>query len=196
VGTEQDQLVEKFTDTFGPHLDAGNRWLPFSWMAGQLLAKGTPLRIIETGCVRAADNWLGDGQSTRLWDWLVRETGGSGYSIDLSEDSTAVARSLCPNMQVVCSDSVLWLAQNKELLKTADLLYLDSYDFYEPYTDSMIHHVAEFATAANHLPKGCFIAVDDCHTPTWGKQGLVKGVLAMLGVSPVVEGYVTIWQKP
>lgn len=196
VDTPETDILEKFRAEFAPKLGTSQRWEAFKLIASTLLEKKRPLIIVETGCVRTPDNWMGDGQSTRVWDWLIKDAGGEGFSVDLDPLAVASAQALCPNMKVTCSDSLAWLLANKEIVSKADFVYLDSYDFHEPYIDSMLHHAAEFSIIASCLPKGCLIAIDDCHGPWWGKQGLVKGMLELMGTSPILESYVTVWQKP
>jgi hypothetical protein len=54
-----------------------------------------PIGIVETGCVRTKDNWLGDGQSTLLFDHYAKNHAGS---LVLSVDIDATATALCKSM--------------------------------------------------------------------------------------------------
>src|SRR5258706_12321023 len=43
--------------------------------------------IVETGCARIADNWLGDGQSTILFDRFVNHHDGAVLTVDIDGDA-------------------------------------------------------------------------------------------------------------
>jgi trans-aconitate methyltransferase len=186
--------LAEFDREFKSKLGEDRRWPAFKTIAYYLLAKQAPVHIAETGCAREVDNWCGDGQSTRVWDWILERAGGAGVSFDINPKAVAYAQSKVSKMEVRCVDSVIGLRQfqHTELL---DLLYLDSFDLTNGI-ESPTHHLAELTSVYPRLPSGCLIAVDDCVNQEHGKHRFVKAWLASLGVQPLQESYVTIWRKP
>jgi len=183
-----------FDVEFERHLGNTRRWGAFRTIIADLIARGRPVNIVETGCAREPNNWGGDGQSTLLWDWLLDKVGGTGLSMDISADNCKAAASQVKHFKVACVDSVVGLRTMVEP-ETVDFLYLDSYDLTETI-DSPTHHLAELAAVYARLPSGCLIAVDDCVSEQHGKHRFVRDFLARLGVHPLLRGYVTIWVKP
>jgi len=184
-----------FAERFAPHLGATRRWQAFVFIADALAELRRPIGIVETGCLRQIGNWAGDGQSTVVWDWLVKQHGGYGHSYDISPESVAAARSSVSTMQVHQQDSVEALAGFASA-STIDLLYLDSYDWTAQSDASAQHHRKELEAIYDRLRPGCLIAVDDCMGKSEGKHALVLPWLAERGVEPIVTGYVYVWRKP
>jgi hypothetical protein len=184
-----------FAARFAPHLGATRRWQAFVFIADALAELRRPIGIVETGCLRQIGNWAGDGQSTVVWDWLIKQHGGYGHSYDISPESVAAARSAVSTMQVQQQDSVEALAGFASA-STIDLLYLDSYDWTAGSDASALHHRKELEAIYDRLRPGCLIAVDDCMGKSEGKHALVLPWLAERGVEPIVTGYVTVWRKP
>lgn len=185
-----------FIEVFDPYLRASHRWDALRFIAAELLATEKPIHIGETGSIRVDGNWGGDGQSTKLWAWLARETRGSVFSVDSDPATSALTKQLCPSVDAICSDSLSFLAQNRNRLFNLNLLYLDSADYSFPYVHSELHHVGEHALAYPSLPSGCLIAVDDCHGPMTGKHALIKAFFKRAGIAPIHESYITVWRKP
>ena len=183
-----------FDAEFAKHLENTRRWGSFRTIVADLIARGRPVNIVETGCARQPNNWDGDGQSTLIWDWLLDKVGGTGLSMDISQENCAAAAAQVQHFKVACVDSVVGLRTMVQP-ETIDFLYLDSYDLTETI-DSPTHHLAELASVYARLPSGCMIAVDDCVTEQHGKHRFVRDWLARMGVQPVVRGYVTVWVKP
>jgi len=184
-----------FAIRFAPHLGATRRWQAFAFIADALAELRRPIGIVETGCLRQIGNWAGDGQSTVVWDWLVKQHGGYGHSYDISPESVAAARSSVSTMQVHQQDSVEALAGFASA-STIDLLYLDSYDWTADSDASAQHHRKELEAIYDRLRPGCLIAIDDCFSDLEGKHALAKDWLAGIGVQPVTKGYITVWRKP
>lgn len=196
AGLLHRQLMNSlFAIRFAPHLGATKRWQAFAYIADALAELRRPVGIVETGCLRQAGNWAGDGQSTVVWDWILGRLGGYGHSYDISPESVAAARSAVSRMEVHQQDSVEAL-QAFQNASTIDLLYLDSYDWTADSDASAQHHHAELEAIYDRLRPGCLIAVDDCFSLTEGKHTLVLPWLAERGVEPIVTGYVTVWRKP
>lgn len=187
---------EEFEKKFSPRLKDSPRWTALQQIVKELLEKENPT-IVETGTIRLADNWLGDGQSTQIWDWIVRVKNGTALSVDIDPDACKLAAKLCPDVQVYIDDSITFL--RGELPPKIDLLYLDAFNYDQGSgreLSSMMHHAAELASAWDKLPSGCLIAVDDCASPNIGKHALVSVILKAVRVLPEIESYLTVWRKP
>lgn len=127
-----------------------------------------PVLMIETGCVRVADNWGGDGQSTRLFDLYAKSKPGSRvYSVDIDPEATKVCRSLVSDVTtVVTGDSVSFLrglARNPpNPFSYADLVYLDSFDLDKNHVHpSAMHHLKELVAVSSLITPDTLVVVDD-----------------------------------
>lgn len=158
--------------------------------------------IIETGSLRVMNNWAGDGQSTRLFDMYAAHTGGSVITIDINPEAQQVVVANCSDLVTsIVDDSVT--ALHKIAMgangQTADLLYLDSFDFEEsnPFP-SAFHHVKELLSAMTLLDDGTIVSVDDNYfMPNGVKTGkglLVQQWFSDIGQRPIHDGYQTVWQ--
>ncbi len=133
------------------------------------ITAGRPVTIVETGCVRVADNWDGDGQSTLLFDrYLAASAKGSrGYSVDIDARATACCRTLVGDrFDIRTGDSVLVLRTIAEELeregRRIDLLYLDSYDVdWGNVVPSAVHHLKELVSIVDCLSAATLVVVDD-----------------------------------
>jgi Methyltransferase domain len=179
--------------------ELGHRLGTFSAVFDCLRALGRPITIVETGCLRAAGNYAGDGQSTLLFADLVDEIGGDVFSVDISPQSVAAAISVVGRrVDLYCMDSVKYLAR---FPRGIDLLYLDSYDFdgNEPMK-SAIHHLYELAAAAKNLHSGTIVLVDDTSRRTgvfFGKGMLIAEYMAKIDAKILCEGETQIaWLIP
>lgn len=153
---------------------------------------------IETGTMRQPDNWCGDGQSTRVWDFACQlDSGLACLSVDKDLAACVMAESHT-SVQVHCADSVLFLSRLRtDILARARVLYLDSFDWSPNLAlASALHHLKELTAAWRALPSGCLVMVDDCHADDAGKHVLVKDFMDHLEVKPVYTGYQTAWVKP
>lgn len=158
--------------------------------------------IVETGCLRAAGNWAGDGQSTFMFDLFVQKNGGEFYSIDLSNDSLEVARE-------IVSDKTSLIHGNgaEEILNLwregprIDLLYLDSFDAFRDVSEipAPVHYMLEFCAAWPSLDSGSIIAIDDYASPGTRGNGIGKGLavdkfLSLIGAEVLFDGYQKVWR--
>lgn len=184
----ENSFTIKFLSKFGEH---DRRWSAFSFIASELLNLQQEVVIVETGCVRQEENWGGDGQSTVVFEWIVKQRGGHLTSIDISPVNCDVAKRLAPSANVVCSDSITALRSIVDA-ESIDLLYLDSYDATGNF-DSPLHHIGELAAIYTRLKDGCMIAVDDCFEG--GKHKYVAAFFDDIGIKPIIDGYVTVWRK-
>lgn len=196
--------LEYFLAHFKPKLQSDqltdkqfNRWPAFEFIARELFGKRRQLKIVETGCQRTENDWLGMGHSTELWNWIVAVTGGTATSIDITIENIQFIRNKCPRVKFVHADSIGCLRGMSKLDSELDLLYLDSFDWSPSlHVSSCLHHMGELAAIWDKLPVGCLIAVDDCHTENLGKHVLVRKFFDMIGVPPLVECHVQVWRKP
>lgn len=181
---------------FYPALDV--RGPTFAHMIDHLEQHTHLNHLIETGTARIQGNWGGDGQSTLIWDWLADRLPISVTSIDICETGVNIAKSQVKNIKFIVGDSIEALASYPpENLSRVGLLYLDSYDWSpETNMESAFHHMAELATVWAHLPSGCMIAVDDCHSQFKGKHIMVYMFMNKMGIKPHFVGYQVGWIKP
>lgn len=199
AGEQQEvtaNLFKEFVDQFYPFLGQTARWKAFHFIAEDLLTRREkPVTIVETGTLRQPGNWAGDGQSTRLWDWIAEKTGGLAISTDIDLDYCRTAARLCPNVRVNQGDSVTFL--RGYLPAGIDLLYLDAFDYSEGQEiSSMMHHAAELAAVWDQLPSGALISIDDCIGHGSGKHALVAAMFRFLGIKPEIESYISVWRRP
>lgn len=177
-----------------------------SYTMSRLVAhvEGSPHRvIIETGTAYIKDCWSGHGQSTLVWDWLIRESRKrdrflAAVSIDLNPEGIKAAAEQTEFVSYRCGDSVKILAEiEPDLLSQCALLYLDSFDW-QPHcaVESSFHHLAELAAVWRLLPSGCMIAVDDRHSSTAGKHLFVAQFMVQLGIKPAFAESQIGWVKP
>jgi len=186
-------MMQTFVEAFGDKLMTTKRWDAFSLIAEILLTRRA-IKIVETGCVRQENNWGGDGQSTVVWSWLARQTGGKVSTCDVNKSNCNTAAFLAPDAVIYNMDSITFL-RGYYAAESIDLLYLDSYDLTDDYR-AALHHIGELAAIYERLPSGCLIAVDDCVTEDRGKHVYVAAFFASIGVLSLISSHVTVWQKP
>lgn len=129
-----------------------------------------PIVIVETGCVRSAGNWDGDGQSTLLFDKYIsaRDEDSICYTVDISPISVQECKYLVSDRVVVTQDdSVHYLHALSQQLqaenKTIDFVYLDSFDLDKVYWQpSAIHHLKELLAVKDSINEKTLVVVDDC----------------------------------
>jgi hypothetical protein len=158
--------------------------------------------IVETGTAWAEDNWEYQGQSTLIWDWLIRELPRKeAVSIDIRSEPHIYAKSKAPDTKVtfVIGDSVKALSSEVPsiILSQTVLLYLDSFDWSEEMQfQSSLHHLMELTSCWAKLPSGCLIVVDDRHASDKGKHVLVEIFMKQQGIEPVFKNCQVGWIKP
>ena len=162
---------EQYRRYFRPRLD--KRAQRFDALFRSLQALGLSLLIVETGALRLPGNWEGDGQSTFMFDALVRESSGVLISIDIANESVDRARKACSSAaQLITNDSVLALhAVTQVVSKQIDLLHLNSFDL-DPKDPlpSAIHHALELTAVRPLLGPGTVICVDDYGWLEWRQR--------------------------
>jgi len=146
--------------------------------------------IVETGCARTRDNFLGDGMSTVLFDEFVNFYDGAVFSVDKEKGHCDLANSLTSNKTTVNhSDSVpfLW---NLCVDNDIDLVYLDSYDIDFNNSQiqhlSMLHHLKEFCAILPKLKEGAIIAIDD-NRKDGGKGHYVRDFMNSINKKPIIN---------
>ena len=156
--------------------------------------------MIETGCMRVPRNWEGDGQSTFMFDALVRDSGGLFFSIDITLESLETARRACSSAtQLILNDSVAGLyALSRALPSPISLLYLDSYDLdVANPMPSAIHHALELAAARPLIASGTIVCVDDFGIGAEGGKGMiVDKFFSNIRAQVVYSGYQKVWRRP
>lgn len=158
---------------------------------GRLPARPT---IVETGCLRVAGNWAGDGQSTFLFDCFAASEGGRVWSVDISPESIFAARAVTsPNVQLVLNDSVAFLSAFHAPI---DLLYLDSLDADENSMASAQHHLMELTASMPNLRPGSVVLVDDTRLSggtVIGKGRLMADYMARRSAKLIAQGDQFAW---
>jgi hypothetical protein len=198
-------FATRFTAEFAPRLAA--RRDGFAILFADLASRAADTLIVETGTLRIADNWSGDGQSTYMFDQFVQAETRAGraagfFSIDVDLESLAVARRACSHAtNLVCNDSVYALHTLARQLAGGrlTLLYLDSFNL-DPGNPlpSARHHMMELTAAAPLLATGSLVAIDDYAVGgTLGGKGLlVDAYMQAIDATVLYSGYQKIWRMP
>lgn len=188
-------FIDFFDKEYGPKL--GIRAATFRAVLREALHHKA-MSIVETGCIRQADNWEGDGQSTIILSSYVAWNRGSFSSVDISQEAVDVAKVLSPNTPIYCQDSVSYLAGYKSVI---DLLYLDSFDLdVKNEHPAALHCLFEFCAARPNLKPGSIVCVDDSLVAeglvVTGKGRYVAEYMKHIGVNPFTWGYQVAWIMP
>ena len=174
----------------------GRRFATFRKVLAYLLdspstINGYEFNIIETGSVRQFDNWTWDGQSTRIWEWFVKQAGGHVITIDIDPAATELTEKITDRefVTAINGDSVLQLhklARGLSRLDRIDLIYLDSFD-YNPLEGqaAAIHHLKELTAIWPRVSTGTVIMVDDYHRAGRSKPELVQEFFDSIGIEPL-----------
>ena len=153
-----------------------DRHRSFDLLLRQLSERFSRAHIVETGCIRAEDDFEGAGFSTYVFGAYLQRRGGRLMSVDNDPNHCAFARQWTRcfgNAVEVClADSVAHLKGGSEPI---DLLYLDSLD--ADQTRCAEHGLAEIQAAYPRLRGRSLCACDD--TPYAAGQFRGKGALAV-----------------
>jgi hypothetical protein len=152
--------------------------------------------IVETGCLRNAASWDGDGQSTAIFDRFATLHGGSVVSVDINANHCATAReAVSSRTTVICQESVEFLFRWVPP-RCVDLLYLDSYDldWGNPHPSSL-HHMKELCAILPKLGAGTLIVVDD-NANGRGKGEYIQSFMDAVGIEPAFSEYQIGWVLP
>ena len=198
-------FADRFTADFAPRLAARRKG--FGVLFDALASGRGDILILETGTLRIADNWSGDGQSSYMFDQFTQAETRAGrsaafFSIDVDLESLAVARRACSHAtNLICNDSVFALHALARLLRgrQASLLYLDSFNL-DPANPlpSATHHIMELTAAAPILGPGSLVAIDDYAVggKVGGKGLLVDPYMQSIDATVLHSGYQKIWRMP
>jgi len=151
--------------------------------------------IVETGTIRDPGNWIGDGQSTVVWDHYAGLKSGHVTTIDLSSYGAELVSQMNLEHTTAITGDSLEVLQNLEISKI-DFLYLDSFDvdFSNPEPASE-HHLKELLLCWDLLQSGSIVAVDDNRNGD-GKGTAVAAHMAQHNIPEIVSGYVRVWRIP
>ena len=133
-----------------------------------LETKKDPIIILETGCLRKIDSFMGDGQSTLIFDKYVqhRNDGSKVFSVDINPANVDICKSVVSErVHVEVEDSVRFISKMDRYLDKKEkisLLYLDSFDVNWLYPfESSAHHLKELTAAIPYINKDTLLVVDD-----------------------------------
>jgi len=144
--------------------------------------------FVETGCIRADEDWGGAGSSTCIFGQYVSKSGGSLTSFDLSKQNVDYATRWCrqfgPSVNIIKSVGEEGLRQYPGMV---DVLYLDSLD-----TEDAGHqacNLAEFKAAEDKLHDKSIVVIDDSPNNSVGKGGLTTKYMVDKGWKFLYRGY-------
>src|SRR5690606_5721331 len=138
ITAHNNSFVFESSSWFKKYRDkSSTRYPTFKAAMGLFLQRGGKY-IVETGCVRLADDW-GAGMSTSLFCEFLETYGGYIWSVDINHKNVLLCNQLtepfAKHRLCVQDDSVNFLKNKLHTLagfeNRIDLLYLDSYDY--PY---------------------------------------------------------------
>lgn len=152
-----------------------DRHQSFRVMFDHLVALNRPPVIIETGCIRADNDWAGAGYSTFLFGLLASRLGGVLHSIDLSAKNIEYAKTACATLRGVVFHVADSVAELENFSDTADLIYLDSMDANVPGHEA--HGLKEAQQSVKKIKPDGLIVFDD--TMNEGGKFFGKGALGV-----------------
>ena len=170
----------KFFDEISPKL--GVRQYSFSKIFNYLDKLTSPIIIVETGCLRVKDNFIGDGQSTLLFDKYTqfRGNGSKVFTVDIDPKATKTCSEVVSkNVSITTADSIGYLNNliNKfyDEKKDVSFFYLDSYDLdWKSPGSSCEHHLKELVSIKKILKKETLVVVDDSPMKGYLQQSKIK----------------------
>lgn len=132
--------------------------------------------VIETGTIRAEEDWSGTGFFTYLAGAFLLQHGGVLHSVDIGKNNCTFARTWTEifgkSVQIHQSDSIGFL---RSFSQSIDVLYLDSLDTTEPgHAD---HTLRELEATYEKLHSKSIVVLDD--TPWAAGAFLGKGARAV-----------------
>lgn len=183
------------------HLDA--RW-PTMKVALNLLYQMPEHRILETGCLRMADDW-GGGMSTMLFAEFVSQMGGHVVSVDNTPRHVEICRSVLGPLNnyvdYIVGDSIVELRRMVEQnfaepnTYQYDLIYLDSLDC--PITgdasEAQQHQWRELNLAFNLAHDRTVILLDDNGFENGGKCKMSNAHLLSNGWTCLMQHQQSLW---
>lgn len=154
--------------------------------------------VVETGTIRAEEDWGGAGFFTYLMGAYLARRGGTLHSVDLSAESCAFAREWTrvfgEAVNIHQQDSIAFL---RRFADPIDVLYLDSLDTTEPRHAA--HALQETKVALPKLHENSLIVFDDTpfNAGAWtGKGATAVPWLLEQGWQVGYAGYqVVLWKE-
>jgi hypothetical protein len=185
-------LITLCRGTGGKYCEFVDRHTSFAKLLSHpLLRAAEAPRLVETGTIRAEEDWAA-GYSTYLFGaYLGGRGSGSLDSVDLSPANCDFARRWTqpfPHVRVHCSDSIEFLRHCAA--QSIDVLYLDSMD--TEHAEHAQHCLREWEVAQSALTQNALILIDDTvHTPHgWiGKGALTVPAAISAGWRIEATGY-------
>jgi len=154
--------------------------------------------IIESGCVRFAEDF-GAGNSTTLLGDFCKHYNKKLITVDNSYENLERAKFITREFKEVItyieSDSVSFLSRCADI---PDLLYLDSMDFplEGPSEEAcQIHQLNELKAIYDRLPEKAVILLDDNDLPFNGKTKLSNQFLRDKGWTVIYSGKQICWAR-
>jgi hypothetical protein len=153
--------------------------------------------VVETGTMRAQEDWAGAGLFTYLAGAYLARRGGRLFSVDISEQNCRFSHAWTgvfgETVAVIHQDSIEFLRQFQQPI---DVLYLDSLDATEP--GHAEHALREVRAAAANLHPKSLVVIDD--TPfrqgAWiGKGAQAVPYLLQQGWQLLYAGYQAVLQR-
>ena len=160
----------------------GYREISFRKIFEYLDKQPTPIIIVETGSLREEENFLGDGQSTLLFDKYTQFRGHNSkvYTVDIDPNATNFCKQrVSDKVEIITGDSIEYLNTfSKNFIKSnkqLSMLYLDSYDvdFRYPFP-SAAHHLKELTSAIRMLQKNSLVVIDDAPANIPSNSSILK----------------------
>lgn len=146
------------------------------------------IQFVETGCIRADEDWAGAGFSTAVFGRYCQLIKGHLTSIDLDENHCNYARKWCrqfePHVTVTQSRGDDGL---RNFSKEIHVLYLDSLDSEHPAHQE--ENLKEFKAAEPKLRSDSIVCIDDTPAPGVGKGGLTVQHMLQNGWKYLYQGY-------
>ncbi|MEO2029536.1 MAG: glycosyltransferase family 9 protein [Fuerstiella sp.] len=161
------------------HSDLAKHWdrnRSFDALFRAMTARFESPTVVETGTIRAEEDWGGAGFFTYLAGAYLHRQGGKLYSADITAEHCRFAREWTEvfgdTVSIHEQDSLAFL---KDFPGQIDVLYLDSLDTTEP--NHAAHALEETKAALDKLGPDSLIVLDD--TPWSRGEWLGKGTTAV-----------------
>lgn len=152
------------------------------------------VNIVETGCMRAPEDWGGAGFSTAIFGRYAQLVKGSLTSFDLSETNCRFASNWCrqfaPYVNIVVSRGDEGISKFPEKI---DILYLDSLDSESPGHQE--ENLKEFKAAESKLHPACLVCIDDTPAMDTGKGVLTVKYMLERGWKIIYAGYQVVLER-
>ncbi|MEQ9410074.1 MAG: glycosyltransferase family 9 protein [Fuerstiella sp.] len=153
--------------------------------------------VVETGTIRAEEDWAGAGFFTYLMGTYLHHRGGRLHSVDIGAANCEFARTWTQvfgdTVSVSCEDSLQFLHRFSEPIH---VLYVDSLDTTEP--NHAVHALKEVQAVEAHLRPDALIVFDDSpwHAgATIGKGAEAVPWLLNRGWKIIYAGYQVIMSR-